>query len=66
MSSYYLKAYQSLVDYSDQISYTKISKVNYLLKLKAQCNSLSDLERMHKAWGEKNLKHNTHLHNKYL
>ncbi|AIQ97140.1 hypothetical protein EW15_1048 [Prochlorococcus sp. MIT 0801] len=34
-----------------KISYTKISKVSYLLKLKAQCNSISDLDRKHKAWG---------------
>ena len=57
MSSYYLSAYQSLTDYPDQISYTKISKVSYLLKLQAQCNSLSDLDRKHKAWGRKNLKY---------
>jgi len=55
MSSDYLNAYQSLVDYPDKISYTKISKVSYLLKLKAQCNSISDLDRKHKAWGQKDL-----------
>ena len=52
MSNYYLKAYQNLVDYREIISYTKISKVSYLLKLKAQCNSISDLDRKHKAWGQ--------------
>ncbi len=56
MSSNYLNAYQSLQDYSDKISYTKISKVSYLLKLKAQSNSISDLDRKHKAWGQKNSK----------
>ncbi len=58
MSSNYLNAYQSLVEYPYKISYTKISKVSYLLKLKAQSNSLSDLDGKHKAWGEKNLKQN--------
>ena len=53
MSNYYLKAYQNLVDYREIISYTKISKVSYLLKLKAQCNSISDLDRKHKAWGQR-------------
>ena len=53
MSSDYLKAYQPLVDYDDRIPYTNITKVSYLLKLKAQCNSISDLDRKHKAWGER-------------
>ena len=53
MSSYFLNAYQSLVEYPDKISYTRISKVSYLLKLKAQSNSINDLDRKHKAWGEK-------------
>ena len=61
MSSNYLNAYQSLVEHSDKISYTKISKVSYLLKLKAQCNSISDLDRKHKAWGQKSLRKNTSL-----
>ena len=55
MSSDYLNAYQSLAEYPDKIAYTKISKVSYLLKLKAQCNSISDLDRKHKAWGQNNL-----------
>ncbi len=59
MSSNYLNAYQPLVDYPDKISYTKISKVSYLLKLKAQCNSISDLDKKHKAWGQKNLNQNS-------
>ena len=58
MSSNYLNAYQSLEEYPDKITYTKISKVSYLLKLKAQSNSISDLDRKHKAWGEKKLKQN--------
>ncbi len=58
MSSYYLNAYQPLVEYPYKISYTKISKVSYLLKLKAQCNSLSDLDVKHKAWGKKTLSEN--------
>tara|TARA_Y100001968_G_C19084230_1_gene584502 strand:- start:10 stop:186 length:177 start_codon:yes stop_codon:yes gene_type:complete len=49
----YLQAYQSLVDYSEKITSTKISKVSYLLKLKAQRNSISDLDKKHKAWGKK-------------
>ena len=58
MSCGYLNAYQSLVDYPDKIAFTKISKVSYLLKLQAQCNSISDLDRKHKAWGQKKGKHN--------
>ena len=53
MSNDYLQAYQSYVGYSEKISSTKISKVSYLLKLKAQSNSISDLDRKHKAWGNK-------------
>ena len=55
MSSDYLNAYQSFIDYPEKISYTNIKKVSYLLKLKAQSNSISDLEKKHKAWGRKNL-----------
>ncbi len=58
MGSYYLNAYQTFVDYPNKISHTKISKVTYLLKLKGQCNSISDLDRKHKAWGQKNLAKN--------
>ena len=58
MSSDYLNAYQSFIDYPEKISYTKITKVSYLLKLKAQSNSISDLDKKHKAWGRKNLKKN--------
>ena len=53
MNGDYLLAYQSYVDYSEKINFTKISKVSYLLKLKAQRNSISDLDRKHKAWGKK-------------
>ena len=48
----YLQAYQSFVNDSEKIKYTKITKVSYLLKLKAQRNSISDLDRKHKAWGK--------------
>ena len=54
MSIDYLHAYQSFVDYPNKISSTKISKVSYLLKLKAQSNSISDLDKKHKAWAKKN------------
>ena len=53
MISEYLNAYQSLLDYPDKITYGKISKVSYLLKLKAQCNSISDLDTKHKVWGQR-------------
>ncbi len=60
MSSNYLNAYQSLVEYADKISHTNISKVSYLLKLKAQCNSISDLDNKHKAWGQKKYRRKSH------
>ena len=53
MISDYLHAYQPSVHYQDKISSTKILKVSYLLKLKAQSNSICDLDRKHKAWGRK-------------
>ena len=53
MNGYYLQAYQSFVDDSEKIKFTKISRVSYLVKLKAQRNSISDLDRKHKAWGQK-------------
>ena len=55
MSSDYLNAYQSMAEKLIMISHTKISKVSYLLKLKAQRNSISDLDRKHKAWGKNNI-----------
>ena len=51
----YLLAYQSIINESGKIQSTKINKVSYLLKLKAQRNSISDLDRRHKAWGKKEL-----------
>ena len=51
MNCYNLQAYQSFCYDSTKITSTKISKVSYLLKLKAQKNSISDLDRKHKAWG---------------
>ena len=53
MNGDYLQAYQSFIDDSEKIKFTKISKVSYLLKLEAQKNSISDLDRKHKAWGRK-------------
>ena len=53
MNGDYLQAYQSFIDDSEKIKFTKISKVSYLLKLKAQKNSISDLDRKHKAWGRR-------------
>ena len=52
MNGDYLQAYQPLLNNSEKIKFTKISKVSYLLKLKAQSNSISDLDRKHKAWGQ--------------
>ena len=53
MSTDYLQAYQSYVDYPEKIFSTKITKVSYLLKLKAQRNSISNLDSKHKAWAKK-------------
>ena len=55
MNGYYLEAYQSYTVDSKKITSTKISKVSYLVKLKAQSNSISDLDRKHKAWAKKQL-----------
>ena len=55
MKGEYLMAYQSFSDYTKKIPYTKITKVSYLLKLKAQRNSISDLDIKHKAWLNKEL-----------
>ena len=62
MSNHYLNAYESIVDYPNKISSTKISKVSYLLKLKAQCNSLSNLDKKHKAWGQNSQQISTLIH----
>ena len=61
LADYLLQAYQSSFNDSEKIKYTKITKVSYLLKLKAQSNSISDLDRKHKAWGKRNLKQITSL-----
>ena len=50
MSNDYLEAYESFIGVSEKIKFTKILKVSYLLKLKAQSNSISDLDEKHKAW----------------
>ena len=55
MSSTYLQAYQAFVKYPDKITTTKIKKVSYLVKLKAQRNSISDLDRKHKDWWNKQI-----------
>ena len=51
MNGEYLDAYQQSGIESEKIGSTKIAKVSYLLKLKAQRNSISDLDKKHKAWG---------------
>ena len=55
MNGDYLDAYQSFLDYSEKKISTKIAKVSYLLKLNAQRNSITDLDRKHKAWAHKEL-----------
>ena len=50
MNGEYLNAYQSLFKDSERITGTKISKVSYLLKLKAQEISISELVNKHKDW----------------
>ena len=57
-----LQAYQPFYVYSEKITSTKIYKVSYLLKLKAQRNSISDLDKKHKAWGKKELLINKKLY----
>ena len=55
MNGDYLLAYQTSTDYSEKIKSTKILKVSYLLKLKAQSNSINDLDKKHKAWARKEI-----------
>ena len=55
MNGEYLNAYQSLFKDSERITATKISKVSYLLKLKAQEISISELDNKHKAWGNQQI-----------
>ena len=42
----YLLAYQSINYESEKIQSTKINKVSYLLKLKAQRNSIYDIDKI--------------------
>ena len=58
MNGDYLQAYQLCVDNSERINSTKILKLSYLLKLKAQRNSISNLDRKHKAWGQRKASQN--------
>tara|TARA_Y100001968_G_scaffold238258_1_gene221584 strand:- start:200 stop:370 length:171 start_codon:yes stop_codon:yes gene_type:complete len=44
---------QPLKFYSEQVTETKIELVQRLLILNAQKNSIIDLERKHKDWGNK-------------
>ena len=53
LKNYSWQAADILLDYSEKINSTRITKVSYLLKLKAQRNSISDLDEKHKAWGQK-------------
>tara|TARA_Y100001968_G_C19379383_1_gene729451 strand:+ start:487 stop:672 length:186 start_codon:yes stop_codon:yes gene_type:complete len=59
MRGEYLQAYQSFVEESKKIKSTKIMKVSYLLKLKAQRNCISNLDIKHKAWGKNEFMNNT-------
>ena len=52
MNGDYLHAYQSSANGSEKIISTNILKVSYLLKLKAQRNSISNLDKKHKAWAK--------------
>ena len=61
MTSDYLQAYQTSVDYPEKIKSTRIMKVSYLLKLKAQSNSVSDLDIKHKAWAKKHALSDSHI-----
>ena len=42
---------QPLKFYSEELTETKIELVNHLLILNAQKNSIIDLDRKHKEWG---------------
>ena len=44
---------QPLKFYSEEVTETKIELVNSLLKLNAKKNSIIDLDRKHKRWGNK-------------
>ncbi len=43
---------QPLKFYSDEVTETKIELVHRLLILNAQKNSIIDLDRKHKGWGD--------------
>ena len=43
---------QPLKFYSEEVTETKIELVNRLLILNAQKNSIIDLDRKHKVWGD--------------
>ena len=43
---------QPLKFYSEEVTETKIELVNQLLILNAQKNSIIDLDRKHKGWGD--------------
>ena len=43
---------QPLKFYSEEVTETKIELVNRLLILNAQKNSIIDLDRKHKGWGD--------------
>ena len=43
---------QPLKFYSEEVTDTKIELVNRLLILNAQKNSIIDLDRKHKGWGD--------------
>ena len=62
MNCDYLLAYQSFSEYPKKITSTRIAKVSYLLKLNAQRNSISDLDRKHKAWGGKSCSYRNTFH----
>ena len=51
MSGDNLLGEQSLKFYSEEITETKIELVNHLLKVNAKKNSIIDLERRFKKWG---------------
>ena len=44
---------QPLKFYSEEVTETKIQLVNHLLILNAQKNSITDIDRKHKEWGNK-------------
>ena len=53
MSGDNLLGEQPLKFYSQEVTQTKIELVNHLLILNAQKNSIIDLDRKHKGWGNK-------------